>query len=740
MILFPKQNNSQKIFFKLKTTLSIFALVVFVLSAFALATPALAQTLDTGLEYGAVTGLGAQDLRITIMRIIQIFLGLVGVIAIVITLYAGFVWMTSAGNPERIDFAKRTLRNAAIGLVIILSAFSIVSFIIGQLNNALFGPPGGGNPPPDGGCINCSNLGSGLIERVYPEPFARDVARNTSIMVTFKISMNASTIINGCSSLPCAGDLATHVVGLTSVPNVLIYREALGVNDALPANEVAASTRDGKTFVFKPKNNLGNPDSNTWYATTLTTDIQKADGTTALTFGDFTWKYEIGTFLDIDPPYVSSVWPEPDSVGDDYVFIGAVAAEWELDVRTVPQVEISSSYTQPNPATTGLNVSGTYVGTQDATITVTINADGTANVNWGPGNVNNNPSVTSSAGVINLGSGLALNSTVGYTAGNQWTINVIAAKISDTLRIGDTVYTFVESDPESNQLVVDEFDDATNVALTLANEINNNVDGLSAVASGDGVTVTADTAGTSGNTFIFSQTGDWVAITKTQTGAPAGVQAQPNDSPRDKARNAVFIIDFNEPIDPQQLDLINFTIRRLEADGTTWTNVTSQANFQVSNQYKTIEIFSNIVCADEFGNPIINSCGDQIYCWPVNELSATDPQPTQYEITLRAGALQTCSSNADCLDPNFPECSILHSGTASVCSGELNVGVDEEGNSIIQTVYYPSASATPAGIIDATSPGNSLNANKDTYTLSNWPHSWQGRRSGQSKRHGYFQS
>jgi hypothetical protein len=44
--------------------------------------------------------------------------------------------MTSAGNPEQIDKAKRILRNAAIGLVIILSAFSIVSFIINALENA----------------------------------------------------------------------------------------------------------------------------------------------------------------------------------------------------------------------------------------------------------------------------------------------------------------------------------------------------------------------------------------------------------------------------------------------------------------------------------------------------------------------------------------------------------------------------------------------------------------------------
>lgn len=712
MINFSNKRTSHKKFFKLKTTLSIFALVVFVLSGFAFAAPVLAQTLDTGLQYGTATGLGTQDLRVSIMRIIQIFLGLVGIIAIIIILYGGFVWMTSAGNPERIDFAKRTLRNAAIGLVIIFSAFSIVSFIIGQLQSALVGPGGGGNPPPDGGCINCDNLGSGLIERVYPEPFARDVARNTSVMVTFKIAMNSSTIIDGCSAAPCSGNLATHLEGLDSIPNVLIYREALGVTDALPPNEVNASTRDGKTFIFKPVNNLGNPDSNTWYATTLTTDIQKADGDSALVFGDFTWKYEIGTLLDIDPPYVLSVWPEPDNQGDEYEYVDAVAAEWEIDVRQVPQVEVEASYTQPSPTTEGLSVSGIYTGTQDATITATINADGTANIDWGPGNVNTRNNVEPSAGVINLGSGLSLNSTSGYTPGSQWEIEVVAAKTSDTLRVGDTTYRFTSNNPPGvNEILIEETDLINDVAAAIASTINS-VAGLNAVVSSADntlVEVSAATAGLSGNSFVFSQTGDWAAITKTQEGQAAGLNSISNDSPLDKARNAVFIVDFNESISPDQLDLANFTIEYFDNTSSSWVDVTEETNFEISNQYKTIEIFSNTVCEDDLGNPIANSCGDDVYCWPVNELSQINPEPTNYRLTLRAGALQTCSSNADCLDPNFPECSTLHSGSVSVCSGIFNSGV----------AYYPSASDTPAGIIDATSPGNSLNANKDTYTLSN---------------------
>src|SRR3989344_4352022 len=101
------------------TTISFLTLVViFVFGVM----PALAQ-LQTGLEYGTYTGLGTQDIRITIMKIIRIFLGLVGIIAIILIMYGGYVWMTSAGNPEKVEQAKKILRNAAIGLLIIFSAF-----------------------------------------------------------------------------------------------------------------------------------------------------------------------------------------------------------------------------------------------------------------------------------------------------------------------------------------------------------------------------------------------------------------------------------------------------------------------------------------------------------------------------------------------------------------------------------------------------------------------------------------
>ena len=103
-----------------------------VLFAFS-ALPALAQY---GLEYGTLTGLGTEDLRAGVMGIINVFLGFLGVIAIVIILYGGFVWLTSAGNEEKVGKEKKIIRAGIIGLIIIFISYAIPTFVITELMGA----------------------------------------------------------------------------------------------------------------------------------------------------------------------------------------------------------------------------------------------------------------------------------------------------------------------------------------------------------------------------------------------------------------------------------------------------------------------------------------------------------------------------------------------------------------------------------------------------------------------------
>lgn len=110
------------------TTLTVM-ISLFVFSAL----PALAQY---GIDYGTLTGLGTKDLRAGVMGIVNALLGFLGIIAIVIILWGGFRWMTSAGNEEKVGEAKKVITAGIIGLIIIFISYAIAAFVIKELVSA----------------------------------------------------------------------------------------------------------------------------------------------------------------------------------------------------------------------------------------------------------------------------------------------------------------------------------------------------------------------------------------------------------------------------------------------------------------------------------------------------------------------------------------------------------------------------------------------------------------------------
>jgi len=122
----------------LAISLTFFLVLVF--SLLSLAAPVLAVDGPyLGLEYGKYTNLGEQDVRVTVGRVISVALGLLGIIAVVLVIYAGFKWMTAMGNEENAASARKILAAAVIGLVIILAAYSITRFVISNLFEATTG-------------------------------------------------------------------------------------------------------------------------------------------------------------------------------------------------------------------------------------------------------------------------------------------------------------------------------------------------------------------------------------------------------------------------------------------------------------------------------------------------------------------------------------------------------------------------------------------------------------------------
>jgi len=67
--------------------------------------------------------------------VIKAFLSLLGIIFIILIIWAGYNWMTAGGNEEKISKATNTITRAIIGLIITISSYAIWRFIYFKLIN-----------------------------------------------------------------------------------------------------------------------------------------------------------------------------------------------------------------------------------------------------------------------------------------------------------------------------------------------------------------------------------------------------------------------------------------------------------------------------------------------------------------------------------------------------------------------------------------------------------------------------
>ena len=109
-----------------------------VLPVLALPATAYAQLDKAKTELTRVNPTGApQDLPILIGKLINALLGVMGIIFVLLTVYAGYLYMTAQGDKENTEKAKKLLGQAVIGLVIIVAAYSIAQFVITLLVDAV---------------------------------------------------------------------------------------------------------------------------------------------------------------------------------------------------------------------------------------------------------------------------------------------------------------------------------------------------------------------------------------------------------------------------------------------------------------------------------------------------------------------------------------------------------------------------------------------------------------------------
>lgn len=89
---------------------------------------------NTTIQRNATGNTTIRSLPEIIGNIINIVLSFMGILLLVYLVYAGFLWMTSSDSKGPAA-AKEMIKNAIIGLIIIVSSFAISNFVLNMLPN-----------------------------------------------------------------------------------------------------------------------------------------------------------------------------------------------------------------------------------------------------------------------------------------------------------------------------------------------------------------------------------------------------------------------------------------------------------------------------------------------------------------------------------------------------------------------------------------------------------------------------
>lgn len=87
---------------------------------------------------GSLSGYDVKkSLTDVIGNVILAVITLIGVIFVVLIVYAGFKWMLAQGEEQKVKEAVGLITNSIIGLAIILAAYAIAYFVINALKSGV---------------------------------------------------------------------------------------------------------------------------------------------------------------------------------------------------------------------------------------------------------------------------------------------------------------------------------------------------------------------------------------------------------------------------------------------------------------------------------------------------------------------------------------------------------------------------------------------------------------------------
>lgn len=87
-------------------------------------------------EANGCPGTSVKKADTVIVTVLDSIIGILGLVAVIFVVVGGVKYMTSAGDPGKVESAKKTIIYALIGLIVCALAFAIVNFVANAVNKA----------------------------------------------------------------------------------------------------------------------------------------------------------------------------------------------------------------------------------------------------------------------------------------------------------------------------------------------------------------------------------------------------------------------------------------------------------------------------------------------------------------------------------------------------------------------------------------------------------------------------
>ena len=122
-----------RLFFKNFLSFTFILTGVFLLTHVVFAQDVFFESLNETAKSANISSDQNVNFSLMIGEILQGLFGLLGSVFLILTIYGGTMWMTAAGNEERVAKAKKIVIQATIGLIIAVLAFALTDFVFNAI-------------------------------------------------------------------------------------------------------------------------------------------------------------------------------------------------------------------------------------------------------------------------------------------------------------------------------------------------------------------------------------------------------------------------------------------------------------------------------------------------------------------------------------------------------------------------------------------------------------------------------